>query len=399
MSEKKNFILDSLLVIAKGRKTIFYITFIASIGAVLFSLLVTPKWKSTAVVQPVMSSSSLDLSNISGSLLSGLSSSLGMNNAEIEGQRIVAICYSRPFLEKMINEFDLASYFKTNKNKKAKPEEIRDNTIKEIKKKMLFVSYDDGVGFLNVSIITKDKYLSPKIANYVVKELDYYNQHERLSKAKEKRILLEKRVDLIKKDINQTLNDLAEFQKKSHLLSVEDQTIGLMENYVRLESERIKNQITLDVLSLNFDKNDVRVQSKSDEVRIIKSYLKKLELSDDYSKYIVSLDKLPEYAKEYIQIEAKLKINQTVLEYIYPQLEIAKLEESKDTTTFDIIEEAVPAGRRAWPKRAFLCVAFFFSSILFSTGFVLLKDKVDYLMNQDDHKQKIQNIKKILFSK
>ncbi len=399
MLNEKIKLLDLLYVIAKGKKSILIITLLFSIGAVVFSILVTQKWQSTAIVQPILSSTGLDLSNIGGSILSGLSSSLGMNSTEVEGKRLVAIAYSRPFLEKLIKEFKLDTYFKTNKDRKSKPEEIRDNTLKEIKSKLLFVTFDEKVGFLNVSVITKDKYLSSIIANYVVKELDCYNQNERMTKAKEKRILLENRIKSINTEIESCLSDLATFQQNTRILSVEDQVSSLMENYIKLESERVSKQIALDLLLINFDKNDLRVQSKKDEVNVIRDYIRKLENSDDYSKYIVSLDKLPAYAKEYIQIESRLLINRTVLEYIYPQLEIAKLEEMRESTTFDIIEDAVPAGRRAWPKRALLCISVFVLSFIFSIGYVLIKDYIKRQISINDNKEKIENIIKILLNK
>ena len=58
---------------------------------------------------------------------------------------------------------------------------------------------------------------------------------------------------------------------------------------------------------------------------------------------------------------------------MFPQYEQAKIEEVKDLPTIEIIDKAVPAGKRSKPKRAKFCILSFFISLFLSSFFILIK--------------------------
>ena len=178
---------EILNILAIRKKMIFWVTLVMSIAVVIFSLVVTQKWTSTAVVQPLTSSSGISLGGLSSSLLSSFAGGLS-GGAESEGQRLIAIINSRPFLEKLIDQFDLTAYFKL-KGQTDDIHRLRDATILAIKQNMLSVGYNPETGFLTVSIESKERELSPIIANYIIEELDRYNKYDRLTKAKNPELL------------------------------------------------------------------------------------------------------------------------------------------------------------------------------------------------------------------
>ncbi|MDD2651214.1 MAG: Wzz/FepE/Etk N-terminal domain-containing protein, partial [Candidatus Cloacimonetes bacterium] len=77
MEEKKNIgVFEILNILAIRKKMIFWVTLVMSIAVVIFSLVVTQKWTSTAVVQPLTSSSGISLGGLSSSLLSSFAGGL-----------------------------------------------------------------------------------------------------------------------------------------------------------------------------------------------------------------------------------------------------------------------------------------------------------------------------------
>ncbi|HNQ44709.1 MAG TPA: hypothetical protein PKI59_09775, partial [Candidatus Cloacimonadota bacterium] len=73
-------------------------------------------------------------------------------------------------------------------------------------------------------------------------------------------------------------------------------------------------------------------------------------------KYIIQIDKIPDLSMRYAQLMINAEIKKKVLEYLYPQFELAKLEELKDLPTFEVYDQPQLAGMRSRPKRALIVV-------------------------------------------
>ncbi|MCD4704638.1 hypothetical protein K8R66_01025, partial [bacterium] len=110
-------------------------------------------------------------------------------------------------------------------------------------------------------------------------------------------------------------------------------------------------------------------------------------------KYILSIDDIPDISLQYSQIILNLEIQQKIYEYLYPQYEAAKIDELKDLPTIEVIDKAVPAGKRSKPKRARFCVVAFILGIFISSLIVIIK----FLLEEEQIK-KIKQIMKLLTS-
>ena len=99
--------LDILLILAKKKWFIFWVTLIVSIGAVTYSLLAPQIWQSSAQIMSVSSDAGGFPLNIGG--LGNLGSLIGGNNSD--ASKLVTIINSDPFSEKIIKKFDLIKYF------------------------------------------------------------------------------------------------------------------------------------------------------------------------------------------------------------------------------------------------------------------------------------------------
>jgi uncharacterized protein involved in exopolysaccharide biosynthesis len=72
--------------------------------------------------------------------------------------------------------------------------------------------------------------------------------------------------------------------------------------------------------------------------------------------YLLQIDKVPDLSMQLALLKMNLEIKKTVIEYMYPQYELAKLEELKDMPTFEVIDAPREAGMRSKPKRAILVI-------------------------------------------
>jgi uncharacterized protein involved in exopolysaccharide biosynthesis len=73
---------------------------------------------------------------------------------------------------------------------------------------------------------------------------------------------------------------------------------------------------------------------------------------------------LPEIGLEMARLFREVEIQTRLLTFLLPQYEQAKIQEVKDTPTVQIIDPAVPPQLKNSPKRMFIVLGAFFSSLL-----------------------------------
>jgi tyrosine-protein kinase Etk/Wzc len=83
-------------------------------------------------------------------------------------------------------------------------------------------------------------------------------------------------------------------------------------------------------------------------------------------KYLLGLDDYPDLKLEYTRLFLDLEVQKQIYELLYPEYEKARIEEHKDLPTLQVIDKAAPAGFRAKPKRAMLCVTNFLLAVILS---------------------------------
>lgn len=93
--------------------------------------------------------------------------------------------------------------------------------------------------------------------------------------------------------------------------------------------------------------------------------------------YLIQIDKVPDLSMKLALLMMNLKIKQTVIEYLYPQYELAKLEEMKDMPSFEVIDAPREAGRRSKPKRAVLVILITMAAFIFSCVIALICESLN----------------------
>ncbi len=152
--------LDVLMILARHKKFIILSVLIISILAVVYSILASQYWRSTASILPAeerKSSLALDSS------LMGLGSAVLGGSFQLQGVDLVTIMKSRSFTDDIIKEFNLIEYFKI---KHPDSLVVFEKARKKFNNKVKHISLDEETGLISITIETKDKYLSTEIANY-----------------------------------------------------------------------------------------------------------------------------------------------------------------------------------------------------------------------------------------
>jgi len=372
MKTKEIDILDILLILAKHKWFIIITTLIVSIAAVIFSLLATKYWVSTATILPAQEQRN-QLSFGSSSLL-GLGSSLLGGAFNTQGMDLITIMNSRTFAKDVVKEFDLINYFELEDSDSLV---IMESAVRTLNENVKNIDLNDETGLISINIETKDKYLSADIANYYWQKLEKYNIESRMSKGKQKRIFIEKRLTEVKYTLDSLSLSLNEFQKKYNTISLESQTNSVIDLYADLITQKISAEIELEYQKKYFDIYSLTIISLEQKLSIINEKIEELEFSDSHKKikFGLNINDIPDISLKYAEIMTKLQIQKKLYEFLYPQFEAAKINELKDLPTIEIIDKGIPAGLRSRPKRARICIiAFLFALMLSSLSTILIEN-------------------------
>ncbi len=385
MKTKEIDILDILLILAKHKKFIIWTTIIVSIVAVVYVLLAPQYWISTATILPTQEQRS-QFPFGSPSFL-GLGSSFLGGAFQTQSLELITIMNSRTFSEDVINKFHLIEYFEIED-----PDSlvVMEMAVSSLSENVRSIGINDETGLISISIETKNKYLSADIANYYWEKLEKYNIESRMSKGKQKRIFIEKRLTEVKDTLDSLSLSLNEFQKKYSTISLESQTKSVIDLYTDLIAQKISTEIELEYQKNYFDIYSLTIIRLDQKLSIINEKIKELEFAeaDKKVKFGLNISDIPDLSLKYAELIAELEIQKEIYEFLFPQFESAKIEEVKDLPTIELIDKAVPSGLRSSPRRARICIVAFIFSVFLTSLIIIVKSLLD-----EEQKKKIKQLK------
>jgi uncharacterized protein involved in exopolysaccharide biosynthesis len=364
---------DLLYVIAKRRAFVIVFTLAFAVGAVIYALVVDKYWISKAVIVPVAESNAL--SGLDTGLLGMLGSNLLGGSQRDPAVEFVSIMQSRTFREKVIGEFKLLEYFKLTHLPR---EEAMELAVFKLAHNVARISADEESNLITVRIETKNKLFSRDIAQFYLDELQNYLRHDRGSKSKLQREFLEAQVKSTRAEIDSLAIAVKDFQKRNKAIGLDEQTTALISLYSESISDYYKTEIEYEVARQQYDADSPLLQDLARRMAVLKDKIKDLENSNSklVPDYVLQIDRIPDLALQYAQLKLNLEIKQKVFEYLYPQYEVARLDEARDMPSFDILDAPSLAGLRSKPKRAVLVSVITFMAFLLACFLAVVKENL-----------------------
>lgn len=359
-SEKKMFGFSDLLsVMYKWKKFLLINIFVIVVISVVYSLLITPTYRATAMVMLPPENNG----GLSG-LLGGDMAQLGAKFLGISGSDediILGILYSRTSLEKAVNKFNLMQYYGVSDG----------NMTKTLKSFRNDISFDPNeFGLFEFSIINEDPQKAADIANYFVMLGDSLNTALNTENARNNRLFLEQRYQKNLDDLKAAEDSLNLFQKKYGLVAVPEVMVSAAAN---LEAELIQKEILLNSMKNSLSADSYIITQLNSQIRAIRNKIAQMNNQNPGNKNDVpgNMENAPDLMLEYMRLFREVEIQNKVLEFMYPMYEQAKVEENKAIPTFLIVDEATPPELKYAPKRAFIVLAFTFFMAIISLIFIL----------------------------
>jgi tyrosine-protein kinase Etk/Wzc len=211
-------------------------------------------------------------------------------------------------------------------------------------------------GLIAVTVGYKNPKLAANIANAYVEALQNFLNANAISLAKRNRIYLEKQLVPAKADLTQAEENLKSSQTNKKIMALDAQAEGAIKTLSELKAQIVAREIQLGAMREFAGKEHPEVMKKEDELREFRRQLKRLEAgsqdtSDGSLGAIITLRDAPNANLGYARLKRDALMEQKVFELLTQQYELAKIEEAKDDTAFQVIDSAVPPVDRIRPKR------------------------------------------------
>jgi tyrosine-protein kinase Etk/Wzc len=364
-------LLELLQVIAKRKSIIIKICTAVVITAVCYSLTLKNIYTASAKILPPQKESGGGLSSLL-SQAGGLASLAGgMGGLGGSTDLYLGILKSRSVADAVIKRLNLQKEFEAKSIDEAR---------RTLEGAVKFKAGKDGI--ISVDADSKDPQKAAQLANTFVAELGRRSVELNLSKAGTERVFLEKRLEVVKQDLRNAENDMRAFQEKYKTFKVDSQASAAIEGIARLKAEIITKEGQLATLRNSMTDESSEVKALQAGIARLKSQLGSMSGSGG-SDVIPAVGNIPGLGVEYVRKMRELKTQEAIFEQLTKQYEVAKISEAKDSSSVQVLDEAVAPLKKSKPKRSMIVILAAVTAFFASIFIVFVQEYLSKLSPED----------------
>jgi len=358
-------LVDLFTWIGEGKRLIAVVTSMVAVGSLVVSLFMPLVYTARTTLLPPgsqqQSSSAAALAALGS--LGGLAGGLG---AKTPDELYVALLKSQSVQRALIDRFDLKSRYEVDTYevlRKTMPNYIR-------------VSADKKSGLITVEVDDKVPQFAADLANAHVGEVTKVLGKLAVSEAQLRRVFFEQQLNETKERLVKAELGLREVQEKSGVIVLDKQAEALIGGAAAIRAQIAEREVQLKVMRTSATAQNPDVMRLNSELRALRTELARMESSQGASSGSVvdmPVGKLPEAAIDYVRARRELKLQETLLESMVRQYEVAKLDEAKEGPVLQQVDVAVAPDRKSKPARATIVLAATLAALLAACILVIVR--------------------------
>ncbi len=370
-------LLAYIRVIIKWRKLIFYNTLAITLLAVGISLILPQRFSAAAQILPPSDEDPFGMGSLLGG---GLGTgrlgrlSMGMLGGSTSSDLMVGILTSRTVMTRVVEQCSITSYYRVRKNS-------MEEATKLLRKMTAITVNDEGI--VKVVVDAKTPALAARIANTYVAELDVFLRYNNVTKGRNMRQFVEKRLSQVDSALALAQESLRSFQQENRVLAVDQEAVAAIDAYAKLKSELYARQAQLDMAQQFGSPDNPYVTMLRSEVSSFRDQLGTIERGGSGrgfgAGFGVSFEKLPSVAAEYLRRYRDFKIQEEAYAMLYQQYEYARIMEVRDMPAVTVLDRAIPPERRSYPRRWFVVILAFSFGLLAGIGLVFVCEYFEHI--------------------
>ena len=353
---------EVLTWLGEGKRVIAAVTVVAALAALVVALLLPPVYTARA---SFLAPGSQQQSG-SAAALAALGSLGGFGGglaAKTPDDLYVALLKSDSVLRGLDARFDLKKRYEVETHE----------ALRRIAPSFIRVGSDKKSGVIAVEIDDKDAQFAADLANAHEAEVTKLLGRLAVSEAQLRRVFFEKQLQDTKENLVKAEQALRGVQEKSGVIVLDKQTEALITNAALLRAQIAEREVQMKVLRTSATEQNPAVIRLNSELRAMRGELARLESAQGGSPgsaVDLPVGKLPEAAVDYVRARRELKLQETLLEGMVRQYELAKLDEAKEGPSLQQVDIAQPPDHKSKPARAVIVLASALLALLATSAWV-----------------------------
>jgi uncharacterized protein involved in exopolysaccharide biosynthesis len=361
-------LLDLLIVLAKHKRIVLGVPFVAAIAAAGISLLLPNVYTGTARILPPQQSASAAsalLNQLGGALggLGGLAGgALGVRNPN---DLYMGMLKSRTVADNLIARFELNTIYK---------QEFQSNTRKVLGGNTAIAAGKDGI--ISIEVDDKDPKRAADLANAYVDELIKLTKVLAVTEASQRRLFFENQLLQAKDNLTAAEISARQGLQKGGLAQVDAQGRSMVEVTARLRAQISAKEVQLGAMRTFAAPGNPELQRTQEELQALRHELERIEGSSQ-STPAGKADAAGNTGLDNLGRLRNVKYYEFLYELLAKQYELAKIDEAKDATVIQVMDKAIEPDRKSKPARAIVVVVSALVALFAALSWVFVREAVD----------------------
>jgi uncharacterized protein involved in exopolysaccharide biosynthesis len=355
-------------IVVNWRRRIIRNFIIFAIISLIIALLL-PKWytSSAILLPPETDSSSFGILSLVADLPFNLKNLIGAGSSPSD--LYIGILRSRNVREEVIKKLNLMSVWKTA---------LMEDALRMLGQSTTLDQTEEGLIVIATTARTKE--LAQKMAQAYVDELDRVNRNIRFSTARQTREFIEKRLKEAEKDLFRTAEALRDFQKKYSVISLEEQTRAAIKAAAELRAQIVLKEVEYEILRRQLAESHEQVKLVKSNIDALEEQLRRAEGGTDQANdVLLPFSNIPDLGLQYAFLIKDMEVQKAVYKLLAQQYEEARIRETRDTPTVQLLDAPALPERKSKPKRLYFVLAGVILSFFVSGFEIILSNYVNRL--------------------
>jgi capsule polysaccharide export protein KpsE/RkpR len=359
---------EALTWVGEGKRLIAAATVLAAVSSIAVALLLPKTYTARAtLLAPASQQQSGSAATLAAlGSLGSLGGLVGGSAAKSPDELYVALLKGDSVQRALAERFDLKTRYDVSNYealRKTLPTYIR-------------IASDKKSGLITVEVDDKDPKFAADLANAHAGEITKLLGRLAVSEAQLRRMFYADQLKETKESLIKAEQDLRVVQEKSGVIVLDKQAEALIIGAAQVRALIAEREVQLKVMRTAATEQNpdvVRLNSELQGLRVELTRMESAQGGTAGSAVDMPVGKLPAVGIEYVRARRELKVQETLLEGMLRQYELARLDEAKEGPALQRVDLALPPDHKSKPSVALIVLASTLLALLASTAFVVVR--------------------------
>ncbi|AOY00663.1 Wzz/FepE/Etk N-terminal domain-containing protein [Jeongeupia sp. USM3] len=337
-------LIDLLTLLAKARRTLVLLPLLFGVIGVAYALLATPMYQAATTFMPPKEqgggSALLAQLGVGGGGLGGLAA--GAAGLKDPNAIYIGMLESRRVREALLQQFKLQQQYKTR---------FRDDGLEVLKQRTRIASGKDGL--ISVSVQDESATQAAAMANAYVVELRKLMTQLAVTEAAQRRQFFESEFNSVQRKLIDAEVGLKQLQERSGIVKLDEQSRATVDTLADLKAQVAAREVQLAAMRNYATGENPQVRQLEAEITGLRAQLANYTRGRDDDGVLIAKSRVPAAALDYVRSLREVKYYEALFEALARQVEMAKLDEAKQSN-LQVVDTATVPQKRASPKRALI---------------------------------------------